>query len=227
MQSTGPEVKGRSAFVPSTPARPVKRKLNASPVATPFAPSQSVTRSPVAEHFSLHTTASETNSLSSPSTLSKRPRTQTYSPQKALIAYHVTSPLTNFPSDTSSMSSKLSAPGSTNVIPGGIYQHTPEPEPSPPQVFQKVKKIYVVFWGRDDIDGIFENWYGSDGMKGAMEVTVGIPDAIHRSFNNHDLAHKAYQESKRTGVLAILKNKTPKEHFIVVEGENPGVYTRR
>ncbi|KAF9060461.1 hypothetical protein BDP27DRAFT_1370538 [Rhodocollybia butyracea] len=85
-------------------------------------------------------------------------------------------------------------------------------------------KLYVVYWGHNDMDLITSNWHGIAGAKNAMH---GLTNAIHRRFLGPKLGAAAYEECRTTGILAALKDKMANEHFIVVKGENPGVYVRQ
>ncbi|KAJ4494399.1 hypothetical protein C8R41DRAFT_919063 [Lentinula lateritia] len=90
-----------------------------------------------------------------------------------------------------------------------------------------VEKTYLVYYGRNNSDGLYFKWQGTNGATGALELTDEFPDAIHKSFSNRKLAAKAYKECKHTGVLDILKIPVhAKENLIVIKGENPGVYNR-
>ncbi|KAF9063801.1 hypothetical protein BDP27DRAFT_1367739 [Rhodocollybia butyracea] len=85
-------------------------------------------------------------------------------------------------------------------------------------------KLYVVYWGHNDMDLITSNWHG---IAGAKNATHGLTNAIHRRFLGPKLGAAAYKECRTTGILAALKDKMANKHFIVVKGENPGVYVRQ
>ncbi|KAH7867966.1 uncharacterized protein C8R40DRAFT_1063187, partial [Lentinula edodes] len=59
-------------------------------------------------------------------------------------------------------------------------------------------------------------------------LTTDFADAVYRSFNDYKLAAKAYKECKQPEVLDIFKTlSSPKENFILIKGENPGIYNRQ
>lgn len=99
--------------------------------------------------------------------------------------------------------------------------------PEVPYVEQNRAKSYVVYWGVGDANGVYGTWQGAAGATGAKEATDGMRDAIFRRIESATWAEAAYEECRVTGVLAALKPKMPRENFIVVKGEFPGVYTRQ
>ncbi|KAF9063785.1 hypothetical protein BDP27DRAFT_1367727 [Rhodocollybia butyracea] len=143
-------------------------------------------------------------------------------------------------SDTTSVaSSAASTPNSFTYVPGGIYQafgagnnktfrlidDFQAPVIQPVNVMSvDGDKLYVVYWGHNDMDLITSNWHG---IAGAKNATHGLTNAIHRRFLGPKLGAAAYKECCTTGILAALKDKMANKHFIVVKGENPGVYVRQ
>ncbi|KIK64791.1 hypothetical protein GYMLUDRAFT_240747 [Collybiopsis luxurians FD-317 M1] len=86
-------------------------------------------------------------------------------------------------------------------------------------------RTYVVYFGFENAKGLYYQWRGTGNAYGANEATEGVADAIFCSFENRELGEMAYRECRTTGVLDLLKNAGPKDHYIVVKGERPGVYT--
>lgn len=99
-----------------------------------------------------------------------------------------------------------------------IEAKTPAARPTPKR---KTGKLYVVFFGRDGQQGVFENWTE------ASELCDGCPFAIQRAFNSHDLGQKAFDDWNRHATSDVLMESTEEEKFVVVVGEVPGVYSRR
>ncbi|KIK66715.1 hypothetical protein GYMLUDRAFT_238951 [Collybiopsis luxurians FD-317 M1] len=53
---------------------------------------------------------------------------------------------------------------------GAVYTPVRSQTPSPPPYSRKrVQKLWVVYWGRNNCDGIFDSWYGDDGAAAATE----------------------------------------------------------
>lgn len=81
--------------------------------------------------------------------------------------------------------------------------------------------MYVVFFGKDGQQGLFDTW------SEAAELCDDYPDAIQRGFNDHALGRRAFDDWNQHATSAVLMNCTPEEKFIVVVGEEPGVYSRK
>ncbi|KAF9071251.1 hypothetical protein BDP27DRAFT_1362028 [Rhodocollybia butyracea] len=131
---------------------------------------------------------------------------------------------------TSNSSSTASSQNCFAYIPGGIYQAVGTgqnrtfqlidgfraPVIQPPNISTSDgDRLYVVYWGHDNMD------------LDRPGATDGLTDAIYRRFLGTALGEATYEECCTTGVLAALKNKMDNEHFLVIKGENPGVYVRR
>ncbi|KAF9059285.1 hypothetical protein BDP27DRAFT_1371641 [Rhodocollybia butyracea] len=143
---------------------------------------------------------------------------------------------------TSNSSSTASSQNCFAYIPGGIYQAVGTgqnrtfrlidgfraPVIQPPNISTSDgDRLYVVYWGHDNMDLVTREWQGQAGATGAKEATDGLTNALYRRFLGTALGEATYEECRTTGVLAALKNKMDNEHFLVIKGENPGVYVRR
>ncbi|KAJ3898218.1 hypothetical protein F5879DRAFT_927222 [Lentinula edodes] len=83
---------------------------------------------------------------------------------------------------------------------------------------KSIEKMYLVYHGRNNSEGLYFKWQGTKGATGALELTDQFPDTVYKLFNNQKLAAKAYKEY-------IFKSPVQaKEHLIIVKGDNPGVY---
>ncbi|KIK50509.1 hypothetical protein GYMLUDRAFT_65231 [Collybiopsis luxurians FD-317 M1] len=90
---------------------------------------------------------------------------------------------------------------------------------------QHNERLYIVYWGKDNCDGIFTEWYGEGGVQ---EATSGSGNwYIHHCFLEPEIGRKAYQDCQETGILKALKlpaENSKMEWFLVIVGERPGIY---
>ncbi|KAF9058789.1 hypothetical protein BDP27DRAFT_1505328 [Rhodocollybia butyracea] len=141
-------------------------------------------------------------------------------------------------STTAATSIAFPANYSFSYTAGGIYQALGSskgrtfsfiknsPPIDPPNVGSDGSRLYIIYWGLNDLDMVTWEWEGSEGSIGAKEATAGLSDAVYKRFNGVEQGEAAYEECQMTGVLAALKNKMDNERFILIKGERPGVYTR-
>jgi len=121
------------------------------------------------------------------------------------------------------------ATGQVPFVQGALYTAVkPEPDvkaPNAPEARslpkKKVGKLYVVYFGINGQQGVFESW------NEAEKLCRGYPDAIQRSFNNHELGRRAFDDWNRFQTSEALMESSAAEKFIVVVGKEPGVYSRK
>ncbi|KIK58912.1 hypothetical protein GYMLUDRAFT_60428 [Collybiopsis luxurians FD-317 M1] len=122
------------------------------------------------------------------------------------------------------------SPGSTTdgtdkFIPGAVYTPVKTKNHGSSQCNER---LYIVYWGKDDCDGIFTEWYGEGG---AQEATSGSGSwYIHCHFLDPEIGHKAYQDCQKAGILKALKlpaENSKMEWFLVIVSECPGIYHRQ
>ncbi|KAF9070207.1 hypothetical protein BDP27DRAFT_1420249 [Rhodocollybia butyracea] len=144
-------------------------------------------------------------------------------------------PLSSLPYTPATATTSVAFPAnySFSYTAGGIYQALGSgkgrtfsfiknsPPIDPPNVGSDGSRLYIIYWGLNDLDMVTREWEGSEGSIGAKEATAGLSDAVYKRFNGVERGEAAYEECRMTGVLAALKNKMDNERFIVIKGERP------
>ncbi|KAF9024534.1 hypothetical protein BDP27DRAFT_1438172 [Rhodocollybia butyracea] len=136
---------------------------------------------------------------------------------------------------TAAISVAFPANYSFSYTAGGIYQALGSgkgqtfsfiknsPPIDPPNVGSDGSRLYIIYWGLNDLDMVTREWEGSEGSIGAKEATAGLSDAVYKRFNGVERGEAAYEECRMTGVLAALKNNIRKNTpFTQGELSQPG-----
>lgn len=92
----------------------------------------------------------------------------------------------------------------------------------------EARPYYVVYHGREQVQGLFDHWAGPENDYGPKELCQGYVHHLYKKFYDYDMARMCYEEARESKVLDLLiKPPVPDETFIVIEGVQPGVYHKR
>ncbi|THU92518.1 hypothetical protein K435DRAFT_800405 [Dendrothele bispora CBS 962.96] len=151
-----------------------------------------------------------------------------------LTSPNLLAPIMWTPAILGTSSTQLS-PVKSALAPATINTSPEKPEettiPTSPSTLSPRNVTWVVYLGVNEIDGIYYSWVESEPKKhdGAFYTSSGNKSKIVKGFKSHECAKISYNETKESGVLALLKNREDKqmEKFLVLQGVQPGIYTKR